>query len=295
VDFGDVVAVCAAFMWASTTLLARYLSKTVPPVWCNASRCVVATLIAVVVMPWVLSLERVTSLSWVTIAALVLSVVCGLGIGDTVFFESMRRIGVARALPVGNLHPVMAAGLAAAFLGEQITTGLMGGVALVLCGLWLITSDDTRRWAPAAHDRRSIVIGFVLALIAAVAWAGSGVSIKPALSEINAVEATVLRTPLAGVLLMLTAMGREGAPPLRRMTKRTYAVIVFSGVVMLVSTAVFMEAVALVGAARTSAISSASPLFATPLAIVFFGERVTRRLVLGCLLAWCGVAVILFS
>ena len=72
---------------------------------------------------------------------LFVSVLTGFAIGDTAFFEAMRRIGVARAAPVAGSHPLVTALLAVAFLGEPVTLALLLGIVVIGVGVWLITTD----------------------------------------------------------------------------------------------------------------------------------------------------------
>ena len=48
----------------------------------------------------------------------------------------------------------------------------------------------------------------------------------------------------------------------------------------------------LAGAARAATLSSTSPLFAAPAAVVFLGERLTPRIVVGTVLAVVGIALL---
>ena len=57
-------------------------------------------------------------MSGATFVQLTVSIVAAIGIGDTVFFESTRAIGLSRAMTIATTYPVGAALLAAAFLGR---------------------------------------------------------------------------------------------------------------------------------------------------------------------------------
>ena len=63
VEAGDLVALAAALGWASTTVMARYISRAIPPLWYNALRTVIASAAMLVLAPWTLAqadLSRVT-------------------------------------------------------------------------------------------------------------------------------------------------------------------------------------------------------------------------------------------
>src|SRR5207249_2836743 len=66
---------------------------------------------------------------------LALSIVTAIAIGDTVFFESTRALGLGRAMTISMTYPLGAAALAAAFLGEPVTLAVAAGALLTLGGI----------------------------------------------------------------------------------------------------------------------------------------------------------------
>jgi drug/metabolite transporter (DMT)-like permease len=61
--------------------------------------------------------------------------------------ESVRRIGASTASLVGSLGPIFTIGLGAAILGERVNLLQLGGVALVLAGVMLVSRGARRRRA----------------------------------------------------------------------------------------------------------------------------------------------------
>src|SRR4029453_12803888 len=81
-----------------------------------------------------------TAMSRATFLTLTVSIVAAIGIGDTVFFESTRAIGLSRAMTIAPTYPVGAALLAAAFLNEPLTIPVIVGSFLTLGGVAVIVS-----------------------------------------------------------------------------------------------------------------------------------------------------------
>src|SRR4030095_834217 len=79
-----------------------------------------------------------------------------IGIGDTVFFESTRAIGLSRAMTIATTYPVGAALLAAAFLDEPLTIPVIVGSFLTLGGVALIVSVPPGDAAPHAPGLRRV-------------------------------------------------------------------------------------------------------------------------------------------
>ena len=294
VGFGDLVALAAAMCWASTSLLARASSRAMPPLWFNALRCAVGALGMLLLLPWTVARADLHGVTPTALVLLVASTVLGIGIGDTAFFASMKRLGVSRAMPIAGSYPLLTALLAVPLLGEPITWALVGGMVLVGVGIWLVTGEEDAAGidqpGPGAHT----ALGLLLAGVAAAGWAGSAVAVRPALEAVDVLLATTIRLPIAAGLLVL--VGRARSPRGRgnplKLGRTTLAWAVVAGLLTVASTTLFLWAVALVGSARTAALTSASPLFAAPLAVLLLGERLTGRLALGIAITVGGVGLI---
>src|SRR5439155_774651 len=84
----------------------------------NAAR---ATVGGALLLGWVTATAGVGAFAAASTGALgllALSIVTAIAIGDTVFFESTRALGLGRAMTISMTYPLGAAALAAAFLGE---------------------------------------------------------------------------------------------------------------------------------------------------------------------------------
>ena len=294
VGFGDLVALVAALCWASTSLLARALSRALPPLWFNAFRCAVGAFGMLLVLPWTLARAEAGAVTPEALALLVASTALGIGIGDTAFFASMKRLGVARAMPIASSYPLLTALLAVPLLGEPVTWALVGGMVLVGVGIWLVSGGEDRTDASGAAPGTYPALGLLLAVVAAVGWAGSAVAVRPALETVDVWLATTIRLPIAVGLLVL--VGRARAPRGRlgplKLGRATITWAVAAGLLTVASTTLFLWAVALIGSARTAALTSASPLFAAPFAVLLFGERLTRRICVGTVTTVVGIVLI---
>ena len=208
-----------------------------------------------------------------------------IAIGDTVFFESSRALGLGRAMTISTTYPVGAAAIAAVFLGEPVTLPIALGTLVTLAGLVLIVAP----WAERAPEER-FWFGVGTAAIASLAWAVSTVLVKPPLSEMDAVTAQAIRLPLAAVAL---APWARSAPRALALTSRGARVrIAVLGALTSVSSVMFVAGVKHAGVAVASVLSSTAPMFAIPLAVVFLGERLTLRALLGAAVTVAGIVVL---
>jgi drug/metabolite transporter (DMT)-like permease len=289
IEVGDLVALASALGWAGTSVLARSISLAIPALWYNALRITVASVIMAAMLPWTLGRGDLAAVSWTALGLLLGSVLTGFALGDTAFFESMRRLGVARAAPIAGSHPLITALLAVLVLGEPVTLALVVGIVVIGVGVWLITTDGVGS-TPARGVRGGALAGVVLALVAAVGWSLSTVLVRPALAEVDTVLASSIRLPFAAAVLLLVASRSRMIDSRRLVLKRgTVVWLLVSGVLTVLSATLFLWSVELVGAARTSALSSVSPIFSAGIAALVLGERLTARLVVGMAISAVGV------
>jgi DME family drug/metabolite transporter len=284
---GALAALGAAMTWAATSLLVRSLVHELGSVAVNAVRSTVGGAILLV---WVLvtaGAGAFTAPSTSALVLLALSIVAAIAIGDTVFFESTRALGLGRAMTISMTYPVGAAALAAAFLGEPVTLAVALGTLLTLAGLVLIVAP----WAERAPDER-FAFGVGTATLASLAWAVSVVLVKPPLREMDAVTAQAIRLPLAALVLWATPWARAAAGGLGRLGGGALARLAALSVLTVLSSVLFVASVKYAGVAVAAVLSSTAPMFAIPLARVFFGERLSRPALLGAGVTLVGIAVL---
>jgi drug/metabolite transporter (DMT)-like permease len=203
---GALAALGSAIAWAVTSLLARTLMAELGSVGVNAVR---STIGGVILVAWVLMaagpgvFAAISTRAWVLLA---LSIVVAIALGDTVFFESSRALGLARAMTISTTYPLGAAAIAAVFIGEPLTVAIVVGALVTLGGLVLIVAP----WAERPPEER-FWFGVGMAAVASFAWALSTVLVKPPLAEMDAVTAQAIRLPLASAFLWLLPWAR-GAP-----------------------------------------------------------------------------------
>ncbi len=285
---GSLCALGSALTWALTSLLVRTLNPHFNSVAVNALR---TTASGALLLAWILvdrGAGELLAISWPSLLLLGFSIIVAIGIGDTVFFESTRRLGLGRGMTIAMAYPLVAAGLAAVFLDEVITPQIAVGSLVTLAGLALIVLS--RRDEALAGDGWWLGVGG--ALLAAVAWGISSIMLKAPLNEVDPVTAQAVRLPLAGALLFATpwargavrTLGTSAGPVVWRMTALS--------LLTALSSVLFVTALKYSGVAMATVLSSTAPMFAIPLGLLFLGERVTLRPIVGATLAVAGIAVL---
>lgn len=285
--FGALAALGSAVAWAVTSLLARSLMSELGSVGVNAIR---STIGGALLVTWVFAtvgsgaFTTISASAWVLLG---LSIVTAIALGDTVFFESTRAIGVARAMTVSTTYPLGAAAIAAAFLNEPVTLPIAVGSLVTMAGLVVIVAP----WAGRAPEER-FWFGVGAAALASLAWAISTVLVKPPLSEMSATTAQAIRLPVASMVLWLTPWARTVPAAFARSSRTVQVRIAILGVITSVSSVMFVAGVKHAGVAVASVLSSTAPMFAIPLAVIFLDERVTFRAFLGIVLTLAGIILL---
>jgi drug/metabolite transporter (DMT)-like permease len=289
-DPATVGALCAlgsALSWAVTSLLVRSLTPPFGTLTVNAVR---TTLCAAIVLAWALATSSLAALAAMSIGHLLLltlSIVFAIAIGDTIFFDSTRALGLGRAMTISMSYPLVAALLAAALLGERLTPAIVVGGLLTFAGLVLIVSR--RRDEPVVPGRWRGVAG---AFVAALSWGISVVALRPALEVMDPIAAQAVRLPLAAAMLWGLPWTWRDAPAIARASRTVGVRLVVLSAVTAASSVMYVAAVKHAGVAVATVLSSTAPLFAVPLGMIFLGERLPRIAVVGAIVAVAGIVVL---
>jgi drug/metabolite transporter, DME family len=285
---GALCALGSALTWAITSLLVRTVCPPLSSVTVSVLRSLMG---GGLLVAWVLAVggfAKLDDMSWGTFAFLAVSIVLAIAVGDVLFFESARMLGLARAMTVSMTYPLMGAVLAAVFLDEPISARLAVGSVITLSGLAIIVLTRPAEEARPGHTR----LGLAAATAAAAAWAGSLLVLKPAMGALDPITAQAVRLPLAGLLLLATPWGWHTPSQLARINRGVLARVALLGAVTAMSSVLFVSGVKLADVAVAAVLSSTAPLFAIPLGLIFLGERLTARAALGTLVTVSGLAVL---
>ncbi|MFW9966434.1 MAG: DMT family transporter [Candidatus Thorarchaeota archaeon] len=229
---------------------------------------------------------------------LAVSMILGIVVGDTVYFLSQERIGVARAFPIAMSYPLGVYLLAALFLDEPVIIQRVIGAVLVVVGVGAIarTEKSIETFDSILADHRRRRIGFFLAILTVFLWAMSDVTFQFGLTSVGAAEANFFRMLVASLVLVpiffVKHRGGKSLPTIR-ITLLALLIGLFS---MSLSLILYSYAVKFVGATITSVITASAPIFTAPISAVYLKEELGAKVIGGTVLTIIGVllVVILF-
>jgi drug/metabolite transporter (DMT)-like permease len=216
------------------------------------------------------------------------STVLAAGIGDSIFFECARVLGLGRAMTLAMIYPLMAAAFAAAFLGEPITLRSAAGAVTTLAGLGLIVTARSDAGGTHEGQRRAVLLSFVVALT----WAASAIIMKPAMRELSPLTAQGVRLPLVAAFLWLMPWSRAGVPRLLAAGRPVVTPLTVLTALTAISSMTWIAGLKYSDVVVATVLSSTSPMFALGLGAMFLGERLSPAAVLGALLTIAGIVVL---
>ncbi len=290
---GEISALAAALLWAVSSVLFRTLGKTIRPLELNLIKGVAGfTLLGLTSL---LIGEKIAVIGFLPILILAISGAVGIGFGDTMFFESINRLGAQRALLLTILAPPLTVVFAWIFLGESLNLLSWIGIIITILGvIWVITEKKDNL---STNAKRFTWLGVFFGFLAALSQAVGAILSRWALTEstVSALQSALIRL-LAGTLVLLIwiLVRREkiGVWLSPRPNARLWIIL---SMVVLFGTyiAIWLQQIAFefskVGIAQT--LLATSPLFILPLAALQ-KEKISLRSIIGVLLSLGGIVVL---
>jgi drug/metabolite transporter (DMT)-like permease len=214
----------------------------------------------------------------------------GISLGDTFFFEALKRLSPHILVVLSLLGQVLTVLFAIFVLGERLTTNMWIGIAMVMSGVGIVVytriTDTTRK---------NTFGGIFYGLMAVICMSVSVIVAKKGLTSVSAVQGTFIRMlwGTAGLFLWGIATGqlREWVSPFReiRLMKNFFLLV------CLVSVGgfwLFHVAVKYTEVSVANTLSATEPLFVIPLAAIFLKEKTTWSAVAGTVVSVGGIILL---
>ncbi|MFH1086357.1 MAG: DMT family transporter, partial [Chloroflexota bacterium] len=244
-----LVGLLCAATWATSSILLKQLSRKLDPFTLNAPRSLIGGLAMLLLT---LTTGRATAYSSLTLEKLLFlwgSVWVGGGIGDTFYLLSLPRIGVSRAFPIASSYPAFTLLFGLLFLGDQVSVALVGGMALVLAGLLVITRSKLP--SDVTSTRPMQVGGILFAVICSVCWAISMILLAPGLKGLDQIMVASVRTPALSLILWGVVAARGSWRRYATLERGDWILLVAGGLVGWgLGSILFLLSVSLLGPAR---------------------------------------------
>jgi len=295
---GQLSALATALCWTGSALFFAAASRRVGSLSVNLIRLVMAwALFALVALvrggnP----LPQAAPQAWLW---LVLSGLVGFTLGDLCLFRAFVIVGPRVSMLIMSLAPPMTALLGWVTLrepGETLTGMDWLGMAVTLGGVvWVVTEQrDTAR--QAAGREGPVGWGVALAFLGAVGQAGGLVLGKLGMEHVDSpLTATHIRVTggLGGFIVLFLCLG--WFPRVWRALRHGRAMALTGGGALMgpfLGVSLLMAAIRLIPTGLAQTFVALTPVLIIPFSIWLHGEHVSRRAILGALLAFAGIGIL---
>ena len=292
---GGAAALIGAALWAITNLLLRRQVLKMGGSTANTWRNIFSTLCYLGVFLAFRNPRDILAIPRDTLLVLLLAVLLSMVIGDILQFMAIQRLGIALAMPIASSYPFLTLFIAAFVLGEPLTPRSLGGALLVIGGVILVALPR-RALADATGSQHQALttnhwIGVGIAIASAFCAAAAITLTRSAIVDVDVLAANMVRLPFSAALCaVISTVERRKAP--WKIERGSYGPLFLAGLASMASGIAFLNAVKLAGAAKTATLNASAPLFGMIGAIIFLGERPTRRNIIGAVVAFIGITLV---
>src|SRR5215213_10239531 len=264
-DFAtDTLLVLMAIIWAVNYTVAKYGTRTVPPLAYNAVRIVMAV-VALLAIGRIRSHERpVRRDLW----ALITIGVLGNGLYQLCFIEGLARsrAGTVALMLAGS--PAFVAIVGRIFRVERVNKRGWAGIALQLFGIAFVVFGSV---VHANGDDTLLGSAFIVA--GSLCWAFFAILIKPYTERLSGIDVGAFSLAGGAVFVTLVGIPSIVATDWRSVTLPVWSAVVYSGIgALVVGNLIWYHGVSRIGPTRVSMFSNLQPLVALAVAWIVLGE-----------------------
>ncbi len=299
---GNSAAILTAFLWTGSSIFFTAAGKRIGFFSLNAFRSAITVGLLIVAHVVLLGyiLPAATGAQWFWMG---LSGIVGLGIGDFALFAAYILIGPRQSWLIMAASPIFAAVGAFLMLGETFSSLAFLGVAVTLFGIIVVVLEKENGTQVTADGGKRRAWGLFAGIVAA---AGQGIGIvfskmgmyAGETVAMNAVSAALIRMMIATVFVWTSALFLRKMPELRQTARDRQGLKFLSGGAVIgpfLGMTLSLFAVANTEAGIAQTLLSLEPLIIIPLMWKIYGERTSKRGIIGAVIAVVGVAILILS
>ena len=281
---GAIAALASAASWAGGAILFKRAGETLSPLAMTLVKALLSVILFAIPLAYY-GFERMTPQ---VLSMLVVSGILGIAVADSLFFAALQYLGARDIVLLLCLGQVFTVFLAVLLPRERPELWQWVGIALVIAGVTAaLYSPDT---GAATHRTRGLILG----LLSAAFMSYSLIVAKPALESVSGLQGAMIRMASGGLGILILGLGRGQV--------RNWVVsfgdlkslkFFLAGTLVVAYGGFWLSLVAIKNGevSINSTLISTEPMFALPLAAIFLKERVTRRALIGTVLAFVGVVL----
>lgn len=212
------------------------------------------------------------------------------GIGRTLSYVGIEKIGVARSVPIANSSPIFASVFAVLFLAEAWVPQNIVGTLLVISGVIILSVAK-----PAQGEWRKLDV--IYPLIGAMAFGASAILRKAGLGYVDIPVMAAAVTAGSAALFSLALLQFRGGKDAFKLTRRSAAWLFTAG---LVNTAAMLSVFYALSHGKVVIVEplvSSNPVLTLLLTAIFLRdlEAINMRVIIGALLTVTGTVLVVMA
>jgi drug/metabolite transporter (DMT)-like permease len=290
---GEFFALASAFVWALAVVLFRRAGTALPPFETNFFKIALgfALLWPTLFLAEGFSAPEFTPAEY---AIVILSGYLGIAVADTWYLKALHMVGASRTGIISSLLSPFVILLSVLFLSESLSAMQLGGFALVMAGL-LLVSWQANREEVDLHDLR---LGMAYGIAAVFLMAVGVVMVKQILETRSFVWTVQLRMTggIVGMLIFMAFRGRFAqAVACFRQPAPWGLITAASFLGSYLSMIMWLYSYKLIPASVSSVLNQSANAWMVLLAWLVLHEYIGARKIIGMLLTTGGVLIMLLA
>ncbi|MHA1115393.1 MAG: DMT family transporter [Candidatus Heimdallarchaeaceae archaeon] len=290
----------AAFGWGIGFITYKLGVKSTDPLTATFLRGLVAIPLIITISVLLYGIESLTvffkgeASLWLILSAITIT------LGDFFSLFSMKKLDASISQPISATYPLFTNIILLIGGIEKVTTQIIIGTLLNVIGAGIISFQTNRKdengLEKSQEEKRNNLQGMIFAILAALAWGFTIIFTKILLSfdGINVIPMLGIRN---GIMILIAGIGisisylrnKLNKIDKKLTSKKDLLFLILGGIVTWGAGGIsFFTAVTLIGAARSTPISSISPFFVLLLGSVFLKEKISKLQLLGVVSIVCG-------
>jgi drug/metabolite transporter (DMT)-like permease len=288
--FGEICAIMAALCWALGASLYKTAIQDMNSLQFNLIRSIPAAIYAFLIIFLLGKWSSLLNLDFNTIAIMGISSLLVLVAGDTLYFIGLRTIGVTKAVPITYSYSILVVILSVILLEEAITLLLILGTITIVTGVWLVANkalDQTQKSG-------SSIIGVLASLGTLLCWGFGVILFKIILKNNDPYILTAGRMLfLLPTLAILSIIPYRKKSPIKKLTKTQLSLALLSGLMALgIGDTLLYLSLGTTNINIVAPLTSITPIFSAVIAILFLGEKASKKTIIATLLVTAGTTLL---
>jgi drug/metabolite transporter (DMT)-like permease len=290
-NFGEILALTTAIVWAISVILFKKSGETASPLGLNIFKNIL-TLLLLFPTLLVLGQPLLRPAPLNDYVLVLLSGVLGIGIADTLFFQSLNLLGAARSAIVDCLYSPVIIILSVFWLGERLTISQAVGAFIIVSAVFTIGREK----GLVQITRHQLITGILLGAASMVTMGIGIVMIKPLLERSPVLWTIEIRLIGAAVsLFILLGLCRERRKVVQSIMEAKGWKYMLPGSFLgsYIALMFWIGGMKYAPASIASALNQTSNIFIFVFAAIFLKESITRYKLIGIVLAVAGVLLVM--